>query len=52
MTMMIRRLWERLRNKVKSPASGSARPPYVVARCIGCGQCAAGCPVAVKITKK
>jgi ferredoxin len=45
------KLWQAFRRKkAEAPAVGGEK--YVVARCIGCGQCANGCPLAVKIKKR
>lgn len=49
----LRQVWRQLQDILRQPdaAAGSA-DRYVIARCIGCGQCASGCPVMVKIKKR
>jgi ferredoxin len=50
---VVRAAWKTLKGMTAQPeAASGAAERYVIARCIGCGQCASGCPVMVKIKKR
>lgn len=49
----LRKLCQKLLDMVKQlQVSNGAKEHYVIARCIGCGQCESGCPIKVKIKKR
>ena len=54
MTASLNKLRQALRRLLSpgDPPVPESGDRYVVARCIGCGQCAGGCPVRIRVRTK